>query len=147
MDYRWLQPTSANLSLLQLHIPATFRHVAAAPLTMAAGRGARAGWTPPGHRWFHGTVGMAQMIARAFADEGTGDRRRVGALAELAALGPYFAVDAREPGSPMPAGWQPLGSLVGSPGALSAAIGQVRERLAAAGGRRAADIEFRWPRR
>jgi hypothetical protein len=28
LDYRWLQPTQANLSLLQLHIPATFRQVA-----------------------------------------------------------------------------------------------------------------------
>jgi hypothetical protein len=28
LDYRWLQPTAANLSLLQLHIPATFRQVA-----------------------------------------------------------------------------------------------------------------------
>jgi len=43
----------------------------------------------------------------------------------------------------MPDGWQPLGSLAVSRDALSAAVGQVRERLAAAGGRRTADIELR----
>ena len=54
-------------------------------------------------------------------------------LADLAALGPYFAVDVHRPGSPPLPPWQPLGELVSSPGALAVRIGEVRERLAAAG--------------
>ena len=63
--------------------------------------------------------------------------------ADLAALGPYFAVEVHRPGSPLRPPWQPLGELVGSPEALAGRIGEVRERLAAAAGRPAADVEFR----
>ena len=64
-------------------------------------------------------------------------------LADLAALGPYFAVDVHRPGSPVRPPWQPLGELTGSPGALVGRIGEVRERLAAAAGCPAAAVEFR----
>jgi hypothetical protein len=64
-------------------------------------------------------------------------------LADLAALGPYFAVDVHHPGSPVRPPWQPLGELTSSPGALAGRIGEVRERLAAAAGCPAAAVEFR----
>ena len=64
-------------------------------------------------------------------------------LADLAALGPYFAVDVHRPGSPVRPPWQPLGELTSSPGALARRIGEVRERLAAAAGCPAAAVEFR----
>ena len=64
-------------------------------------------------------------------------------LADLAALGPYFAVDVHHPGSPVRPPWQPLGELTSSPGALARRIGEVRERLAAAAGCPAAAVEFR----
>jgi hypothetical protein len=64
-------------------------------------------------------------------------------LAELASFGPYFAVEVHPPGSPLCAPWQPLGELTGSPDALAARIGEVRERLAAAAGCQAAGVEFR----
>jgi hypothetical protein len=64
-------------------------------------------------------------------------------LADLAALGPYFAVEVHRPGSPLRPPWQSLGELTGSPGALAGRIGEVRERLAAAAGCPAAAVEFR----
>ena len=64
-------------------------------------------------------------------------------LADLAALGPYFAVEVHRPGSPLRPPWQPLGELTGSPGALADRIGEVRERLAAAAGCPATAVEFR----
>jgi hypothetical protein len=64
-------------------------------------------------------------------------------LAELAALGPYFAVDVHRPGAPPRPPWQPLGELVSSPDALAGRIGEVRERLAAAAGCPPGDVEFR----
>jgi len=64
-------------------------------------------------------------------------------LADLAALGPYFAVEVHQPGAPPRPPWQPLREVIGSPDALAARIGEVRERLAAAAGRPAADVEFR----
>lgn len=64
-------------------------------------------------------------------------------LADLAALGPYFAVDVHRPGSPVRPPWQPLSELTDSPGALAGRIGEVRERLAAAAGCPAAAVEFR----
>jgi len=66
-----------------------------------------------------------------------------GLLANLAALGPYFAVEVHRPGSPLRPPWQSLGELTGSPGALAGRIGEVRERLAAAAGCPAAAVEFR----
>jgi FhuF 2Fe-2S C-terminal domain len=64
-------------------------------------------------------------------------------LADLAALGPYFAVDVHHPGSPVRPPWQPFGELISSPDALAGRIGEVRERLAAAAGCPAAAVEFR----
>jgi len=64
-------------------------------------------------------------------------------LADLAALGPYFAVDVHRPGVPPRPPWQPLGELIGSPDALAGRIGEVRERLAAAAGCPPASVEFR----
>ena len=64
-------------------------------------------------------------------------------LADLAALGPYFAVDVHRPGAPPRPPWQPLGDLVSSPDALAGRIGEVRERLAAAAGCPPGDVEFR----
>jgi hypothetical protein len=64
----------------------------------------------------------------------------------LAALGPYFEVEVYPPGDPLRPPWQPLGALTGtpaSPGALAARIGEVRDRLAAAAGCAADDVEFR----
>jgi FhuF 2Fe-2S C-terminal domain len=64
-------------------------------------------------------------------------------LADLAALGPYFAVDVHSAAAPPQPPWQPLGELIGSPDALAARIGEVRDRLAAAAGRPPASVEFR----
>jgi FhuF 2Fe-2S C-terminal domain len=64
-------------------------------------------------------------------------------LADLAALGPYFAVDVHRPASPLRPPWQPLDALIGSPDALAGRIGEVRERLAVAAGCPAAAVEFR----
>ena len=64
-------------------------------------------------------------------------------LAELATLGPYFAIEAHGPHSRMRGPWQPLSTLLGSPQAVSTRIGEVRESLAAAAGRPAGQIEFR----
>ena len=52
-------------------------------------------------------------------------------------------MEVHRPGSPLRPPWQPLGELVGSPEALAGRIGEVRERLASAAGRPAADVEFR----
>ena len=64
-------------------------------------------------------------------------------LADLAALGPYFAVDVHRAAVPPQPPWQPLRELIGSPDALAARIGEVRDRLAAAAGRPPASVEFR----
>lgn len=89
-----------------------------------------------------------------------------GRLAELAALGPYFGIETHPAEEPIGPPWQPLGALTGilaspstpagavsspdapagavsCPGALAARIGEVRERLAAAAGCAADDVEFR----
>ncbi len=55
-----------------------------------------------------------------------------GLLADLAALGPYFAVEVHRPGSPLRPPWQSLGELTVSPGALAGRIGEVRPALGAA---------------
>jgi hypothetical protein len=64
-------------------------------------------------------------------------------LADLAALGPYFAVDVHRPGALPRPPWQALGELVSSPDALAGRIGEVRERLAAAAGCPPGNVEFR----
>jgi FhuF-like iron-sulfur protein len=61
----------------------------------------------------------------------------------LAELGPYFAIQAHEPGSPRPRPWLPLAGLLREPAALTARIARVRDGLAAAGGRPASEVEFR----
>ena len=66
-----------------------------------------------------------------------------GLLAELATLGPFFAVQTHCPGGEVPAPWQPLDTLLGSATALAARIGAVRDSLAAAAGRPASRIELR----
>jgi hypothetical protein len=66
-----------------------------------------------------------------------------GLLAALAALGPFFAVEAHEPGAPLREPWQPLAALVSDPSTLTARIGQVREGLAATTGCPAGRVEFR----
>lgn len=63
-------------------------------------------------------------------------------LAGLAALGPFFALETHQPGAPLREPWQPLGQLLGSPAALAARIGQVRDALARAAGT-AAGVELR----
>ena len=73
----------------------------------------------------------------------TGESAAARLRADLAALGPYFAVDVHHPGAPLRSPWQPLGELIGSPDALAARIGEVRGRLAAAASCPAADVEFR----
>jgi FhuF-like iron-sulfur protein len=64
-------------------------------------------------------------------------------VADLAALGPYFAIDVHSVGSPLCPPWQALEELISAPDALAGRIGEVRERLAAAAGRPAAAVEFR----
>jgi hypothetical protein len=66
-----------------------------------------------------------------------------GRLAELAALGPYFEVEVHPPGSAPRPPWRPLGELISAPDALTAWIGEVRARLAAAAGCPADGVEFR----
>ena len=73
----------------------------------------------------------------------TGESAAARLRADLAALGPYFAVDVHRPGAPLRSPWQPLGELIGSPDALAARSGEVRGRLAAAASCPAADVEFR----
>ncbi len=63
--------------------------------------------------------------------------------AELATLGPYFAIEAHSPRTKTRGPWQPLSTLLGSPQALQTPIGDVRASLAAAAGRPAGQIEFR----
>ena len=51
--------------------------------------------------------------------------------AELAQLGPYFAVSVHPAGQPLAAPWRPLSTLLDSPGDLSRRIAEVRCALAA----------------
>jgi hypothetical protein len=51
--------------------------------------------------------------------------------AELAQLGPYFAVSVHPPGQPLAAPWRPLSTLLDSPGDLRQRIADVRCALAA----------------
>ena len=51
--------------------------------------------------------------------------------AELAQLGPYFAVSIHPPGQPLPASWRPLSTLLDSPDDLQQRIAEVRAALAA----------------
>jgi hypothetical protein len=51
--------------------------------------------------------------------------------AELAQLGPYFAVSIHAPGQSLPASWRPLSTLLDSPEELQRRIAEVRSALAA----------------
>lgn len=64
-------------------------------------------------------------------------------LAELAGLGPYFALDAHPAGSAPLGGWRPLEELLHQPGALEAWVASVRAALAEISGRPPADVELR----
>jgi FhuF 2Fe-2S C-terminal domain len=64
-------------------------------------------------------------------------------LAGLRALGPYFAVDTHDPGTPVTAPWRPLSDLLGSPAALRERARQVQAALARAGGLTPDEVEFR----
>ena len=61
--------------------------------------------------------------------------------AELARLGPYFAVSVHSPGQPRPASWRPLSTLLDSPEDLRQRITEVRSALAA--GRPPDAVQFR----
>jgi hypothetical protein len=50
--------------------------------------------------------------------------------AELAQLGPYFAVSVHPPDQPLPASWRPLSTLLDSPEDLQQRIAEVRSALA-----------------
>jgi hypothetical protein len=63
--------------------------------------------------------------------------------AELATLGPYFAIEAHGALTRTRRPWQPLSTLLGSPQALRTRIAEVQAGLAAASGRPADQIEFR----
>jgi hypothetical protein len=76
-------------------------------------------------------------------DEGERTIPAAGRLGELAALGPYFAVEVHPPGSAAYPPWQPVSELISAPGALAARIGEVRARLAAAAGCPVDGVEFR----
>jgi FhuF 2Fe-2S C-terminal domain len=76
----------------------------------------------------------------ALGTDGAGAARPAGLLA---GLGPFFAVETHRPGEAAPAPWQPLGTLLGSATALAARIDAVRDRLAAAAGCPASQIERR----
>jgi hypothetical protein len=63
--------------------------------------------------------------------------------ADLAALGPYFAIEAHSPHTVARMPWQPFSPLFGSAEALAARIAGVRAGLAAAADRPPETIEFR----
>jgi hypothetical protein len=64
-------------------------------------------------------------------------------LAELAGLGPYFAVASHDAGSPVSEPWQQLSTLTGSPLRLRERIAAVRAALATAAGCAPEAVEFR----
>lgn len=64
-------------------------------------------------------------------------------LDELAALGPFFAVESHSRGAAPPAPWRPGSELAGPSGALGARIAVVRAALSARGGRDGGEVEPR----
>jgi len=66
-----------------------------------------------------------------------------GLLAELARLGPFFALDSHPAGAPLGAGWRRLDELIGQPAALAARVAEVRASLARAAGRPPGEVELR----
>jgi len=69
-------------------------------------------------------------------------RAQPGVLDELAALGPFFAVQAHRPGAAPEPSWRPLAELTQPPG-LEERVGLVRGALAARAGYSASGIELR----
>lgn len=67
------------------------------------------------------------------------DLSAAAALAQAAAAGPYFTI---QPWSPA-AAWQPLGTLIADPVALSERVGHARTALAGQAGMAAAEVEER----
>jgi ferric iron reductase protein FhuF len=68
---------------------------------------------------------------------------RAGVLAELAGLGPFFALDSHPARSSPALPWRPLEELFEQPQALQARVAAVREALARAGGLSPAAVELR----
>lgn len=64
-------------------------------------------------------------------------------LAELAGLGPYFALEAHPAESAPLGGWRPVEELLHQPGALEARVASVRAALAEVSGRHPAEVELR----
>ncbi|HET9256150.1 MAG TPA: (2Fe-2S)-binding protein [Pseudonocardiaceae bacterium] len=62
---------------------------------------------------------------------------------DLAAFGPFFAVETHLPGSRPPPPWHPMNELIADPGALRDRVTAVGAALAAAGGRPSHAVEFR----
>lgn len=63
--------------------------------------------------------------------------------AELAALGPFFAVESHDEDSAPGEPWRGMAELVNDPAVLAARVGGVRDFLAAAGGQPAEAVELR----
>ncbi|HJQ47515.1 MAG TPA: (2Fe-2S)-binding protein [Amycolatopsis sp.] len=66
-----------------------------------------------------------------------------GRLADLAALGPYFAVDHHPAGAVIPTPWRAFEDLVTAPDVVRERVGAVRQALAAMGGLPADAVETR----
>lgn len=64
-------------------------------------------------------------------------------LADLAALGPFFAVRSHPPDADPEVPWRPLRELADEPGPMLSRVGSVRAALASRGGRRVDEIELR----
>ncbi|MEO6501489.1 MAG: (2Fe-2S)-binding protein [Jatrophihabitantaceae bacterium] len=64
-------------------------------------------------------------------------------LAQLAQLGPFFALDTYPVGAAPFEGWRPLEELLGQPGVLEAQVAVVRAALAEASGRHPDEVEPR----
>jgi hypothetical protein len=64
-------------------------------------------------------------------------------LGELATLGPFFAVDEHEPGTPPPAPWRPVTELTTPSGALRGRIREIQAALAGQTGHDTHEVELR----
>jgi ferric iron reductase protein FhuF len=64
-------------------------------------------------------------------------------VGDLAAFGPFFAVQTHHPGSNPGEPWYPMNELVENPDVLMDRVGTVRSRLATAGGQASESVELR----
>jgi FhuF 2Fe-2S C-terminal domain len=87
----------------------------------------------------HGVSGYG----RAGRSRSPSTELQAGLPAELAGLGPYFAVEARDPGTGPRVPWRPASELLDSAEALCGQVTVVRAGLAAAAGCPPAGVEFR----